>query len=63
MSFRIYILFLFEYFRSHKLGTFFALSGISLGVGLFISTTANGIKAEKKSDRFRNGILSRRIQD
>lgn len=57
MSFRIYILFLFEYFRSHKLGTFFALSGISLGVGLFISTTANGIKAEKSLTDFAMGYL------
>ncbi|AKH77887.1 FtsX-like permease family protein [Leptospira interrogans] len=57
MSFRIYILFLFEYFRSHKLGTFFALSGISLGVGLFISTTANGIKAEKSLTDFAMGYF------
>ncbi len=57
MSFRIYILFLFEYFRNHKLGTFFALSGISLGVGLFISTTANGIKAEKSLTDFAMGYF------
>ncbi|XDD49156.1 FtsX-like permease family protein [Leptospira sp. WS92.C1] len=57
MSFQIYILFLFEYFRSHKLAAFFALAGISLGVGLFISTTANGIKAEKSLTDFAMGYI------
>ncbi|WP_061248874.1 FtsX-like permease family protein [Leptospira alstonii] len=57
MSFRIYTLFLFEYFRSHKLGAFFALAGISLGVGLFISTAANGIKAEKSLTDFAMGYF------
>lgn len=57
MSFRIYTLFLFEYFRSHKLGAFFALAGISLGVGLFISTSANGIKAEKSLTDFAMGYF------
>ncbi|MBM9575984.1 FtsX-like permease family protein [Leptospira sp. 201903070] len=57
MSFRIYILFLFEYFRSHKLAAFFALAGISLGVGLFISTTANGMKAEKSLTDFAMGYF------
>ncbi|EKP12339.1 FtsX-like permease family protein [Leptospira borgpetersenii] len=57
MSFRIYTLFLFEYFRSHKLGAFFALSGISLGVGLFISTSANGMKAEKSLTDFAMGYF------
>ncbi|AOP34614.1 ABC transporter permease [Leptospira tipperaryensis] len=57
MSFRIYTLFLFEYFRSHKLAAFFALSGIALGVGLFISTTANGMKAEKSLTDFAMGYF------
>lgn len=57
MSFRIYILFLFEYFRSHKVAAFFALAGISLGVGLFISTTANGMKAEKSLTDFAMGYF------
>ncbi|EQA62813.1 ABC transporter permease [Leptospira alexanderi] len=57
MSFRIYTLFLFEYFRSHKLGAFFALAGISLGVGLFISTSANGMKAEKSLTDFSLGYF------
>ncbi|MCG6193947.1 ABC transporter permease [Leptospira sp. FAT2] len=57
MSFRIYILFLFEYFRSHKTAAFFALAGISLGVGLFISTTANGMKAEKSLSDFAMGYF------
>lgn len=57
MSFRIYTLFLFEYFRNHKLGAFFALSGISLGVGLFISTDANGTKAEKSLTDFAMGYF------
>ncbi|MDI7223612.1 ABC transporter permease [Leptospira santarosai] len=57
MSFRIYTLFLFEYFRNHKLGAFFALAGISLGVGLFISTDANGTKAEKSLTDFAMGYF------
>lgn len=57
MSSRIYFLFLFEYFRSHKLAAFFALVGIALGVGLFISTTANGMKAEKSLTDFAMGYF------
>ncbi|PJZ30052.1 FtsX-like permease family protein [Leptospira kmetyi] len=57
MSYRIYVLFLFEYFRSHKVAAFFALVGISLGVGLFISTTANGMKAEKSLTDFAMGYF------
>ncbi|TGM57004.1 ABC transporter permease [Leptospira adleri] len=57
MSFRIYSLFLFEYFRSHKLAAFFALAGIALGVGLFISTTANGMRAEKSLTDFAMGYF------
>lgn len=57
MSIRLYVLFLFEYFRNHKSAAFFALAGISLGVGLFISTTANGIKAEKSLTDFAMGYF------
>ncbi|TGK31492.1 ABC transporter permease [Leptospira gomenensis] len=57
MSIRLYVLFLFEYFRSHTSAAFFALVGISLGVGLFISTTANGIKAEKSLTDFAMGYF------
>nr|WP_228005306.1 FtsX-like permease family protein [Leptospira borgpetersenii] len=39
------------------MGAFFALSGISLGVGLFISTSANGMKAEKSLTDFAMGYF------
>lgn len=53
----LYFLFLYEYFKTHLPRFIFALLGISLGVGLFLSTTSNANKAEKSLIDFSMGYL------
>lgn len=53
----LYYLFLYEYFKTHLPRFIFALLGISLGVGLFLSTTSNANKAEKSLIDFSMGYL------
>ncbi|TGK21966.1 ABC transporter permease [Leptospira fluminis] len=53
----LYLLFLFEYFRTHVPRVVFALLGISLGVGLFLSTSANAFKAENSLVDFALGYF------
>ncbi len=53
----LYIIFLYEYFKTHLPRFIFALLGISLGVGLFLSTTTNANKAEKSLIDFSMGYL------
>ncbi|EQA37386.1 MacB-like periplasmic core domain protein [Leptospira inadai serovar Lyme str. 10] len=53
----LYLLFLFEYFRTHIPRVVFALLGISLGVGLFLSTTTNAGKAERSLIDFSLGYF------
>lgn len=53
----LYVLFLYEYFKTHLPRFVFALLGIALGVGLFLSTTTNAHKAEKSLVDFSMGYL------
>ncbi|TGM17080.1 ABC transporter permease [Leptospira selangorensis] len=53
----LYFLFLYEYFKTHLPRFIFALLGISLGVGLFLSTTSNANKAERSLIDFSMGYL------
>ncbi|TGL64140.1 FtsX-like permease family protein [Leptospira sarikeiensis] len=53
----LYFIFLYEYFKTHLPRFIFALLGISLGVGLFLSTTSNANKAEKSLIDFSMGYM------
>lgn len=53
----LYGIFLYEYFKTHLPRFVFALLGIALGVGLFLSTTTNAHKAEKSLTDFSMGYL------
>ncbi|TGJ98197.1 ABC transporter permease [Leptospira langatensis] len=53
----LYFLFLYEYFKTHLPRFIFALLGIALGVGLFLSTTTNANKAERSLVDFSMGYL------
>ncbi|PJZ68242.1 ABC transporter permease [Leptospira perolatii] len=57
MNFQLNFLFLFEYFRTHIPRIVFALVGISLGVGLFLSTSTNASRAEKSLIDFSMGYF------
>jgi len=59
---RLIYLFLIEYFRTHKVKTFFSLVGIVLSVALFVTTTFNGERAEKSLIDFSMGYLGDRYQ-
>ncbi|TGJ99695.1 ABC transporter permease [Leptospira semungkisensis] len=53
----LYFIFLYEYFKTYLPRFIFALLGIALGVGLFLSTTTNANKAEKSLVDFSMGYL------
>jgi putative ABC transport system permease protein len=54
--------FLVEYFRTHKVKTFFSLLGIVLSVALFVTTTFNGERAEKTLVDFSLGYFGDKYQ-
>lgn len=62
MNHRLTYLFLVEYFRTHKVKTFFSLLGIMLSVALFVTTTFNGERAEKSLIDFSMGYFGENFQ-
>ncbi len=62
MNHRLTYLFLVEYFRTHKVKTFFSLLGIVLSVALFVTTTFNGERAEKTLVDFSLGYFGDKYQ-
>lgn len=62
MNHRLTYLFLVEYFRTHKVKTFFSLLGIILSVALFVTTTFNGERAEKTLVDFSLGYFGDKFQ-